>query len=60
MKITFEVRVVDVADGDTYYHYCEIGGGTGAALRGADLMGRIYNYNIKGNFDCQTQKTSQT
>jgi KTSC domain len=27
----------------TYYHYCEINGGTVAALRGADSMGRFYN-----------------
>lgn len=40
----------------TYYHYCEIDAGTVAALRSADSMGRFYNSNIKGNFDCRTRR----
>lgn len=40
----------------TYYHYCEIDPGTVAALRGAASMGRFYNSNIKGNFDCRTRR----
>ncbi len=40
----------------TYYHYCEIDPGTVAALRGAESMGRFYNSNIKGRFDCRTQR----
>jgi len=40
----------------TYYHYCEIDGGTVAGLRGADSMGRFYNSRIKGNFDCRINR----
>lgn len=38
----------------TYYHYCEIDTGTVAALGGAASMGRYFNANIKGRFDCRT------
>jgi hypothetical protein len=40
----------------TYYHYCEIDAGTVAALRGAESMGRYFNANIKGRFDCRTHR----
>jgi hypothetical protein len=40
----------------TYYHYCEIDGGTVAALRGAESMGRYFNASIKGRFDCRTNR----
>lgn len=40
----------------TYYHYCEIDAGTVSALRGAESMGRFYNSNIKGRFDCRTNR----
>ena len=40
----------------TYYHYCEIDPGTVAALRGAESMGRYFNANIKGRFDCRTHR----
>ena len=40
----------------TYYHYCEIDAGTVAALRGAESMGRFFNANIKGRFDCRTHR----
>lgn len=45
----------------TFYHYCEIGAGTVAALLVADSMGRYYNQNIKGTgsdgpFDCRTHR----
>lgn len=40
----------------TYYHYCEIDAGTVAALRGAASMGRFFNANIKGRFDCRTNR----
>jgi hypothetical protein len=40
----------------TYYHYCEIDAGTVAALRGAESMGRFFNSNIKGRFDCRTHR----
>jgi hypothetical protein len=40
----------------TYYHYCEIDPGTVNALRGAESMGRFYNANIKGRFDCRTRR----
>jgi hypothetical protein len=41
----------------TYYHYCEIDPGTVANLMSADSMGRYYNAAIKGNFDCQVNRT---
>ncbi len=40
----------------TYYHYCEIDPSTVAALRGAESMGRYFNANIKGRFDCRTRR----
>jgi hypothetical protein len=40
----------------TYYHYCEIDSGTVSSLLGADSMGRYYNANIKGRFDCRTHR----
>jgi hypothetical protein len=40
----------------TYYHYCEIGPGTVNALRRAQSMGRYFDSNIKGNFDCRTRQ----
>lgn len=45
----------------TWYHYCEIDGGTVSALIGAASVGRYYNANIKshgsdGPFDCRTHK----
>ena len=42
--------------GGTYYHYCEIDSGTVNALRTADSMGRFFNANIKGHFDCRTHR----
>ena len=38
----------------TYYHYCDIDGGTVASLLSAESMGRFYNSQIKGRFDCRT------
>ncbi|MBK7136771.1 MAG: KTSC domain-containing protein [Rhodocyclales bacterium] len=40
----------------TYYHYCEIDPGTVSALRGAQSMGRFFNSNIKGRFDCRMNR----
>lgn len=45
----------------TYYHYCEIGADTVAALKVASSMGRYYNLHIKsrggdGPFDCRTHR----
>lgn len=37
----------------TYYHYCEVPPSVVAAWRGADSMGRFFNQNVKGNFDCR-------
>jgi hypothetical protein len=37
----------------TYYHYCRIESSTVARLLQADSMGRYYNANIKGRFDCR-------
>ena len=40
----------------TYYHHCEIDGETVAALLHADSVGRFYNANVKGHFDCRTHR----
>jgi hypothetical protein len=37
----------------TYYHYCEIDQRTVSRFLGADSMGRFFNANIKGRFDCR-------
>jgi len=38
----------------TWYHYCAIDDGTVTALKSAESVGRYYNNNIKGRFDCRT------
>ena len=40
----------------TYYHYCEIDSATVAELLHADFVGRVFNANIKGQFDCRTHR----
>jgi hypothetical protein len=40
----------------TYYHYCEIDASVVSALMEAESIGRFYNTNIKGHFDCRTHK----
>jgi hypothetical protein len=40
----------------TYYHYCEIDSDTVAALKTADSMGRYFNGEVKGHFDCRTNR----
>jgi hypothetical protein len=40
----------------TYYHYCAIDYGTVSALLAAVSMGRFYNKNIKGRFDCRVHQ----
>ena len=45
----------------TYFHYCEIGSDTVAALMSAPSMGKFYNQVIKGSgsngpFDCRTHQ----
>jgi hypothetical protein len=37
----------------TWYHYCGINAATVSALKSAGSMGRYYNANIKGRFDCR-------
>jgi hypothetical protein len=43
----------------TYYHYCGIDDGTVSALLAAGSMGRFYNANIKGNFDCRINRVPE-
>jgi KTSC domain len=38
----------------TYYHYCEIDGETAIGLLHAESVGRFFNANIRGRFDCRT------
>src|SRR5262245_871356 len=37
----------------TYYHYCGIPTTTVEALRDAESMGRFFNEQVKGRFDCR-------
>ena len=37
----------------TYYHYCSIPQSVVSDWRRATSLGRYYNYNIKGNYDCR-------
>jgi hypothetical protein len=39
----------------TWYHYCSIDNGMVEALKSATSVGRYYNSNIKGRFDCRTK-----
>ena len=37
----------------TYYHYCSIPQNIVSDWRSSSSLGRYYNYNIKGNYDCR-------
>jgi len=37
----------------TYYHYCEVPANLVQAWLSADSMGKFYNANVKGKFDCR-------
>jgi KTSC domain len=43
----------------TFYHYCEIDAGTVSSLLSAPSMGRFYNANIKGQFDCRVHRVPE-
>ncbi len=38
---------------NTYYHYCSIPQSVVSDWRSSSSLGRYYNYNIKGNYDCR-------
>lgn len=40
----------------TYYHYCQIDPETVTALKTADSMGRYFNAEVKGHFDCRNNR----
>ncbi|SRR6266511_4301870 len=40
----------------TYYHYCEVDRATVSYLLSAESMGRYYNRQIKGRFDCRVKR----
>jgi len=42
----------------TYYHYCSIPASTVDALLGADSMGRFFNAQVKGQYDCRLASIS--
>ena len=46
-------RYMVVSLNGTYYHYCEMDPGTVSRFLDADSMGRFFNTNIKGRFDCR-------
>ena len=37
----------------TFYHYCAVNAKTYDELMSAPSMGKFYNANIKGNYDCR-------
>jgi hypothetical protein len=39
-----------------FYHYCEIDAGTVSSLLSAPSIGRFYNVNVKGQFDCRVHR----
>ena len=43
----------------TYYHYCAIPQGVISDWRGSSSLGRYYNHNIKGNYDCRVNPVPQ-
>lgn len=44
--------IVQLARG-TYYHYCGVPSGVVSEWRQADSMGKFFNANINGRFDCR-------
>ena len=46
-------KYVVVALDATYYHYCGVPADVVANWRAAESMGRFYNAQIKGRFDCR-------
>ena len=40
----------------TYYHYCEVPAQVLSAWRKSDSLGRYYNGNIKGHYDCRVNR----
>ncbi len=46
-----EYVIVNLAG--TYYHYCEVPPNVVAAWRQATSMGRFYNTQVRGRFDCR-------
>ena len=43
----------------TYYHYCSIPQGVVSDWRSSSSLGRYYNRNIKGNYDCRVNPVPQ-
>jgi hypothetical protein len=43
----------------TYYHYCSIPSNTVDALLEADSMGRFFNAEVKGRYDCRLTQVPQ-
>jgi hypothetical protein len=49
-------RYVIVRLTGTYYHYCEVPADVVHRWLAAESMGRFFNANVKGNFDCRTNR----
>jgi len=49
-------QYVIVSLNGTYYHYCEVPSYVVSDWKGADSMGRYYNSQIKGRYDCRISK----
>jgi hypothetical protein len=48
-----KAKYVVVALNDTYYHYCGVPADVVSSWRAAESMGRFYNAQVKGRFDCR-------
>jgi hypothetical protein len=49
-------QYVIVSLGGIYYHYCEVPAEIVRRWREADSMGRFYNAQVKGRFDCRVNR----
>ena len=49
-------QYVIVSLGATYYHYCEVPAELVKGWREADSMGRYYDNQVKGRFDCRVNR----
>jgi hypothetical protein len=49
-------KYVVVSLNGTYYHSCEVPAAVVSSWRQAESMGRFYNQNVKGNFDCRINR----
>lgn len=44
---------------DSYYHYCEVPENVIKVWVGSDSLGKYYNVNVKGRFDCRVLRVPE-